>query len=105
MFSDQTAGVASVIRKRSRSLVDPEWMAALDVNVDGVRVKTMVCGKTPKNTQDVIMVYVVNHPKYHGRVDSLSLNEYTALAISKELTLDRDNGSVSYTEFKLISNN
>lgn len=86
----------------SRYCLAPEWKAVFETIENGKKIKFMVCGKLPQDTKKEVSVYVVNNPIYKGHVDTLSLAEYTLLAMEKESSFQRENGVANYSEFSLI---
>lgn len=92
------------ITLQSKYCLSPEWKALFETTCPDTnkKVSLLVCGKKPTDTQKEVVVYVVNHPQYKGRIDVLSLGEYTQLAMLGECVYDRENGIARYSEFSPI---
>jgi len=95
--------LSKAVKIQSNVLVDPTWIAKMHTlcPTTGKPVDAMVCGIAPHN--DRTTVYLVNHPQYKGRVDALSIKEFTLMAMEGAVTLARSNGRVTYSEFSKLN--
>lgn len=104
MKTEETSALDKAITIQSKYCLSPEWKSVFETTCPDThkKVSLLVCGKKPTDTQKEVVVYVVNHSQYKGRIDVLSLAEYTQLGMLGECVFDRENGIARYSEFSSI---